>query len=162
MKRQSDIHRSLSTTGATGERSRSTSRRDRRHRQPRCGAAIVEFAIIANLLFVSVFTCIEFARLNMIRNLVQDAAYAAARHAMVPGATSSEAIAQADLVLSSMISDGYTVQVNNLNEDSEEVSVTINVDLNAVALFAPMFLQDKSIVTTATMRTERYQGFYQQ
>ena len=140
----------------------STRKRRRGSKKQRLGAAIVEFAIVANIVFVSVFTCIEFARLNMIRNLVQDAAYAAARHAMVPGATSAEAVAQAELVLSSMITEGFNVQVNNLGENSEEVRVTVTVDLDAVALFSPLFLKNKTIESTATMRTERYEGFFQQ
>ena len=48
------------------------------------GVSAVEFAVVANVLFVLVFTCMEFARMNMVRNLTQDAAYFAARHVVVP------------------------------------------------------------------------------
>ncbi len=123
---------------------------------------MVEFAIIANLFMIMILTCMEFARMNMARNLMQDAAYFGARHAVVPGATQAEAIEAAESVLESMLSNGYTVTVSELNADAEEIDVTVEIDLAAVALFAPYFLPETTISTTANMRTERYSGFYQQ
>jgi len=128
----------------------------------RTGATVVEFAIVANVMMIIILTCMEFARLNMTRNLAQDAAYFAARHALVPGATAAEAEAEADRIMSSMLNTGYTVTVSELAADAEEIVVTVDVDLTAVALFAPYFLPDTTISTTARMRTERYDGFYQQ
>lgn len=128
----------------------------------RLGAAAVEFAIVANILFIMVLTCMEFARMNMVRNLAQDAAYYAARHAMVPGATATEAQDVADDIMGTMLAGGYTVSVSNIDSESSEIAVTVDVDLHTVALFAPFFLPDATIGTTATMRTERYDGFYQQ
>lgn len=123
---------------------------------------MVEFAIVANVLFLVTFTCIEFARVNMIRNLSQDAAYYAARIVVVPGATSEEAIAEVDRIMGTLVSNGYTVHVDSLDQGSEEVTVTVSVDLNEVALFAPRFTADSVLESTATMRTERYEGFFQQ
>lgn len=123
---------------------------------------MVEFAIVANVLFLVIFTCMEFARMNMVRNLVQDAAYYAARTVMVPGATRQEAIAEADRIMGSLLPGGYTIDVGDINNSSTEVSVTVAVDFDEVALFAPMFLQGATIESTATMSTERYAGFYRQ
>jgi Flp pilus assembly protein TadG len=128
----------------------------------RSGVSSVEFAVVANILLLMILTCMEFARVNMVRSLAQDAAYFAARHAIVPGATSEEAIDEAKRIMSSMLSNGYTVTVDDLHADSTEVNVTVAVDLTEVALFAPYFLPDSIIETTARMRTERYSGFYQQ
>jgi len=128
----------------------------------RWGATAVEFAIVANILMIMILTCMEFARMNMVRNLMQDAAYFAARHAVVPGATAGEAIEAADTIMGSMLSNGYTITVSDLNETSADINVTVEVDLGAVALFAPYFLPETTISTTANMRTERYAGFYQQ
>ena len=111
---------------------------------------------------ILILTCMEFARMNMVRNLAQDAAYFACRHAIVPGATSSEAVAEADRIMGSMLTNGYSVSVNNLDFEATDVNVTIDVDLAQVALFAPYFLPETTISTTATMRTERYEGFYEQ
>lgn len=131
-------------------------------RKPRRGAAAVEFAICANIFFVLIFTCMEFARMNMIRNLAQDAAYFAARQAMVPGATVQEAIDAADDVMGMMTASGYTVDVEELGSDTPNVVVTVTVDFDEIALFAPMFLPNATIQTTARIATERYDGFFQQ
>lgn len=122
----------------------------------------MEFAIVANVLFLTILTCIEFARLNMVRNLAQDAAYFGARAAIVPGASAGEAEAVADEIMSSMLGNGYTIDVSELNSDSTEIAVTVGVELHEVALFIPFFLPDQAITTQAVMRTERYEGFYQQ
>ncbi|OYP34069.1 TadE/TadG family type IV pilus assembly protein [Rhodopirellula sp. MGV] len=138
------------------KRSRRQAKRDRR------GAAMVEFAIIANIFFVLVFTCMEFARMNMIRNLAQDAAYFAARKAIVPGATSREAIDAASEVMDMITTTGYEVTVNDLSRDTPMIEVTVKVDFNEIALFAPLFLPDAVIESTARMKTERYNGYYHQ
>lgn len=98
----------------------------------------------------------------MVRNLSQDAAYFAARHAMVPGATSIEAVAEAERIMDSLLSNGYVVHVSDVDEDTSEIRVTVTVDLTEVALFAPYFLPDTQLETVARMRTERYDGFYEQ
>jgi len=136
--------------------------RRRRTRRQRLGATTVEFAIVANVFLLTIFTCIEFARMNMIRNLAQDAAYAAARHVIVPGATRDEAIERADNVMGMMTSHGYVVDVNDIDEDTGEVVVTVSVDFDEVALMAPRFLPNATLETTARMKTERYEGFYEQ
>lgn len=128
----------------------------------RLGASAVEFAIVANILIIMILTCMEFARMNMVRNLAQDAAYFAARHAIVPGATAAEAENEAHNVMQTMLSNGYSVQVSELGEDSDEITVTVAVDLTEVALFAPYFLPDTEIETVARMRTERYDHFFEQ
>lgn len=134
----------------------------RQHRNRRRGAAAVEFAICANIFFVLIFTCMEFARMNMIRNLAQDAAYFAARQAMVPGATEAEAIAAADEVMGMMTTSGYEVDVEPLTSNAANVVVTVTVDFDEIALFAPMFLPNTTIESTARIRTERYDGFFEQ
>ncbi len=134
----------------------------RRQGMKRLGVAAVEFAIIANVFFIMLLACMEFARLNMVRNLSQDAAYYAARQAIVPGATSDEAHAEADRIMSALLNHGYTVDVSEVNKEAMDVSVTVSVDLHKVALFTPLFLPDTTMRTTARIRTERYDGFFAQ
>ena len=100
--------------------------------------------------------------MNMIRNLAQDAAYFAARRVMVPGATAAEAIAAADEVMSMMTTSGYVVDVPPIDSNSDNVEVTVTVDFDQIALFDPMFLPNATIETTARLRTERYDGFFEQ
>jgi len=126
----------------------------------RKGVAAVEFAIIANILFILVMASFEIARLNLARNLAQDAAYYAARQVMVPGATDAEAHEEAKRILASMFDRGYQVKIHPLGHEAERVTVEVSINLKEVAFFAPMFLPNKSITSVASLKTERYRGFY--
>ena len=138
-------------------------RRLRKKNQSRDGAVLVEFAFVFPLFILIVFTCIEFARLNMIRNMMQDAAYYSARACIVPGATESEAEAEAARFLSSMGTRDAQVIINDgagLDENSAFVNVRIEVPIASNALLASKFTGDLVLSAEATMRTERYDGFY--
>lgn len=138
--------------------------RQRRIWQPkesRGGVVMVELAIVANLLFCMIFVSFEFARFHLARNLTQDAAYYAARQAMVPGATTAEAQREATKILSAMFSQGYEVVIDPLGQQADYVVVTVSVDLHKVAFFTPMFLPDGKLTSVATLKTERYRGYYQ-
>lgn len=156
----------MTTPNQFRHRRRTTARRrpvaNRRNQSNRFGVTAVEFALVANVMFISIFACIEFARVNMVRNMSQNAAYYAARTAMVPGATEADAKAEVDRLLGSLISTGYTTQVSELGNDASTIEVRVEVDLRAVALFVPMFVTDPTLTSVATLRTERYSGFYQQ
>ena len=65
----------------------------------RTGATAVEFAIVAPIFFTLVLASLEFGRLNIIRHTADQAAYEAARFAMVPGATAAEAKSKAESIL---------------------------------------------------------------
>jgi len=135
----------------------------KRKRPKRSAATMVEFAIVANLLFVLIFASMELARINMARNLAQDAAYYAARVAMVPGATAAEANAEVDRIMGTLLnSQGYSSSVDELDFDSDTVEVTVTVDMKKIALFTPMFMPQTKVDYTAKLRTERYEGFYEQ
>lgn len=134
----------------------------RRRGPKRIAATLVEFAIVSNVLFVTIFTCMEFARMNMARNLAQDAAYLAARVAIVPGATPIEAEAEGTRIMNAIFPSGFTVTCSAIGEDTETVSVRVAVQLDEIALFVPMFLGGIELESTATMQTERYSGFYEQ
>lgn len=135
----------------------------RRDKKQRLGAAVVEFAVVANTLFLVIFACIEFTRINLIRNTSQDAAYYAARSAMVSGATSQDAIDVANNLLNSVGTTGATVTVNDgtpLSPTTSEINVKITVPYHANALLVPMFIPDKNFVVESKMKAERYEFFY--
>ena len=157
MMRLASRSRVAKRTGAA--RVRHSTRRDANRRR---GAAAVEFAIVANVLFLFVLVCIDFARMNMVRNLAQDAAYFAARHTMVPGATREEAVAVAEDIMGSMLTTGVTINVPTIDQNSSEIVVTVDVDLNAVALVSSSFFPDPILRTRASLGTERYTGFFRQ
>lgn len=156
------LHESTTSVRPGCNRTPKANSRDRRSKKKRLGATLVEFALVSNVLIITIFTCMEFARMNMARNLIQDAAYFAARTAIVPGATAAEAEAEGTRIMSSIFSQGFTVQCSPITDETEEVTVRVAVQLDEIALFTPMFLGGIELDTTAKMRAERYSGFYEQ
>jgi Flp pilus assembly protein TadG len=103
-----------------------------RRRDIRRGAAAVEFAIVAPVLFLFLFASIEFARLNMLRNSIENAAYEGARRGIVPGATTDDVTAESLRVLREIgIKNGQvSVSPNVITATTTDLTVTVNVPLN--------------------------------
>jgi Flp pilus assembly protein TadG len=123
----------------------------------RTGAAAVEFAIVAPIFFVLVLGSLEFGRLNIIRHTADQAAYEAARNAMVPGATTAEARQTANRMLRVVGTRGAQVSIEPtmLTPDTEEITVTIDVPLNQNGWLSPRFTKNKSIQAMSRLKTER-------
>lgn len=119
----------------------------------RTGATAVEFAIVAPIFFTMVLASLEFGRLNIIRHTADQAAYEAARHAMVPGATAAEATARANSMLK--IIGARDSKVTVIGPTDDEVTVTVDVPLNQNGWIAPKFTKNKTIHATSTLKTER-------
>jgi Flp pilus assembly protein TadG len=126
-------------------------------RQARAGAAAVEFAIVAPIFFVLVIGSLEFGRLNVIRHTADQAAYEAARHAMVPGATTTEAVDHASRMLRIVGTRGAQVAVNptTLGPNDDEITVTIDVPLNQNGWITPRFTRSTTIHAVSRLRAER-------
>ncbi len=119
----------------------------------RTGAAAVEFAIVAPIFFTLVIASLEFGRLNIIRHTADQAAYEAARHAMVPGATAAEARTKAESMLK--IVGARDSKITIVGPTDDKVTVTVDVPLNKNGWIAPKFTKNKSIHATSTLKTER-------
>src|SRR3989304_687459 len=78
--------------------------------QSRSGVVVVEFAICAPLLFMFFFASLEFSRVNMIRQSIENAVYEGARRGIVPGATADNCRASALTVLNSISASGATIR----------------------------------------------------
>ncbi|MEC9094475.1 MAG: TadE family protein [Planctomycetota bacterium] len=129
----------------------------------RKGAALVEFALVAPIFLLMVFASIEIIQLNMIKKLVQEAAYFTARDAIVPGASIEDAEATAAKILGYMNTQGATISINNdgiLDETSNSVTVKITVPVSDNSFLIPKLSNSMKISATATMSTERYHGYY--
>lgn len=117
----------------------------------------MEFAIVAPIFFLFVVAAFEFGRLNVIRHTADNAAYEAARRAMVPGATVAEATTEAQRILRIVGTRGATVNVMpaTLGPDVDEITVTVNVPMNQNGWITPRFTRATTIQATSTLRTER-------
>ena len=119
----------------------------------RTGATSVEFAIVAPIFFTLVIASLEFGRLNIIRHTADQAAYEAARFAMVPGATAAEARSKAESMLK--IVGARDSKITIVGPTDDKVTVTVDVPLNTNGWIAPKFTQNKTIHATSTLKTER-------
>ena len=152
------------------------SRERLRHRQngptrsPRRGVAAVEFAIVAIPFFIMIFACIEFARVGMIESMAEDAAFQAARDAMVIGSVKAEARAEATSVLAVMGVKSASVDIHaeeadgtaqaELTDDTALIRVTVRIPMSANSLWLGMFTNDVVLEKTCTVTAERYKGYY--
>jgi Flp pilus assembly protein TadG len=125
--------------------------------QSRAGATAVEFALVAPLFFLIMMASFEFSRLNVIRHTADNAAYEAARQAMVPGATAAEAISRANSILRAVGARGAQVTINpaSLGPDVDSVSVRVDVPLRQNGWVVPKFTHGKTLTSQSTLRTER-------
>ncbi len=122
----------------------------------RRGIATVEFALTAPLLIVFVFGIIEFWQVTSIRNMASQAAYEAVREGMLNGATADEVEQTARNAMSIVGARGVQVQVDPpvLNEDVDELSVTVTVPMGQNGWIIPSFYKAATIDRTASMRRE--------
>lgn len=150
-------------------------RRNHRKSDSRRGVTAVEFACVAPVFIFVIAVCAEFARLSMMRNLAQNAAYEAARYVMAEGAKVNDGIARAQSILARLGTQGAIIKINGsdgsvgsngqvINEISfttSEVSCDIEIPLaqNSTVIPASM-LGNKIVVSGMSLRTERYRGFY--
>jgi Flp pilus assembly protein TadG len=131
----------------------------RRQCSSRRGATVVEFALTAPVFVLFLLAAFEFGWLNVLRHTSDNAAYEAARHAMVPGATASEAVDKANSILNVIGTRGAIVTVSpaTITSATSEVTVSIDVPLKSNSLVVPKFTGSKTLHSEATMRTERAQ-----
>jgi Flp pilus assembly protein TadG len=129
----------------------------KRRKQKRNGATVVEFAIVAPIFFLLIVSSLEFGRLNVIRHTADQAAYEAARAAMVPGATANEATQAANSMLAVVGARGAQIAVNPpvLGPDDTQINVTIDVPLSQNGWITPRFTKNAVIHAVSRLRAER-------
>jgi Flp pilus assembly protein TadG len=123
----------------------------------RRGATAVEFALTAPIFFLFLLASFEFGWLNVIRHTADNAAYEAARTAIVPGATAAEARNKANRLLRIVGTRGATVTVtpDPVTAQTDDVTVAIEVPMSRNGLIVPRFTNTTTIRAESTMRTER-------
>ena len=91
----------------------------------RSGTLTVEFALVAPIIFLIFFGCLELTSLNLMRHTAGNAAYEAARAGIVPGATEASAKQKALNLLKAV---GATRNVTiDYQNTPDKVSVLINI-----------------------------------
>lgn len=123
----------------------------------RKGAHTVEFALVLPIMLLLFGAGIEFARMNLLRHLAENASYEAARHIIVPGATVKEAEAKANAILSVMGVKGATLTVspNPVLETTGTVSVKVAFPANKNLFMIPLFSANLNFESETSLLTER-------
>jgi Flp pilus assembly protein TadG len=125
-----------------------------RNRSPnRSGVAAVEFALTAPILFMFLFAALEFSRMNMIRETVNNAAYEAVRTCIVPGATNAEGVSAATGLLATIGVSGASVQVTpaTITDTTSSVTATVTVPYAQNMWINPIFSKTGSAAATCTL-----------
>ena len=130
----------------------------------RVGATTVEMALVLPAFLTLIFGCMEFSRLSMIRSTSANAAYEAARFAMVQGGDSDDANEKATEVLEMLGVSDTTTTVRFLDEDEnvvptiEATRVRVQVDVpylqnSLFSAFLPESFYGVMISSRVTLRT---------
>ena len=138
-------------------------RKRRQNSSSRQGATAVEFALVAPILFLVIFACIEFARMMMTVAMIEQSAFEAARHVAVLGSTvaEGETLVREELALLGIDAAQITivglrdgVEQSQIDDSSEQISVDVVVQFNDFLLFNAGV--DGNIARRAVIKAERF------
>ena len=131
----------------------------------RRGAVTVEFAISALVFFFVLFSFWEFGQVMMIESFAENAAFRAARHAAVLGATRDEAVELVQADMSILGVDDVQVTVESLENsavrdgidlNAERIRVNVAIPLSEYTAFGSLFhgqtLEREAIIVTERPR----------
>jgi hypothetical protein len=105
---------------------------NRPNRKSRRGAAAVEFAMTAPILFALVLGAVEFSRANMLVHTTSIAATEAARTSIIPGATAPEVRLKAleELRAVGVVDANVTLDPAEIVDDTTQVTVNLTVPVS--------------------------------
>jgi Flp pilus assembly protein TadG len=112
--------------------------------------------MVAPIVFLLIFSGIEFARVNTLWHTASNAAYEGARRGMVPGATAQDIEYAATSILNTVAAKSTTVTVVPavILPDTDQVTVDIDVPLDANAWVIPRFFKNRTVSTSCTLNRE--------
>lgn len=126
-------------------------------RNNRHGVTAVEMAAAAPLFFLVLLAIFEFTWMAVIRHTADNAAYEAARIAIVPGATGDEAVAEANRIMNIVGTRSASVSItpSTISADTEEVEVTVAVPAASNGLILASFLGSVVYESKSKLLTDR-------
>jgi Flp pilus assembly protein TadG len=123
----------------------------------RRGAALLEFAVVAPIIFLFFFAAFEFSRFHSIRQTAHLAAFEGARRGIVPGATVDDVQQQVATILSTVGVRAAVVSVEpaTITNGSPSITVTITVPIRENSWVPLKLLGDTTFDATCTLHRER-------
>ena len=138
-------------------------RTGRRRAAERRGMAIIEFAAVAPVLFLVVFSTIEFGRVFMAIQSLEEASRSGCRVAILRGTTTSEIEAEVTRVLAPAGISNVKVSTIPQNVTTAArwapVSVTVAASFDSMSwLPLPQYLSGRTYTSSCTMPKEYSTG----
>ncbi len=125
----------------------------------RTGAAVVEFAVVAPLLFMLTMGMMEVSRMVMVKQLLINASREGARLAVLPGTSSAEVLALVSQELTAYSVNGVSIQIQPVSLASAVAGTPVTVSLDVAAasvswIPTPLFSFNQTLSASTTMRKE--------
>jgi Flp pilus assembly protein TadG len=136
---------------------RTCRRPTRRRALARRGATTVEMAFVVPIVFMLTFGALEFARVSMVCNTVEDALFEGARQSVLPGATSAKITSKVNAMLATTGVKQATVTVDpsTITTTTQKVTVRIRVPMNANS-WLPIYMTGNAYIDeSCTLSRER-------
>ena len=150
---------STSVRHAFGRR-RGRSMARRRRPDDRCGAAVVEFAVVAPVFFLMVVGILEFGRALMVQQVLVSAARVGARQAVTLNATSADTNTAVTDYADNAAVPGVAVAVSpdpGTAAPGDVITVTTSIAFDQVSWMpSPWFLGGKTLSSASSMRKEGF------
>lgn len=138
--------------------------RPNRRKVSRSGAATVEMAMVAPVLFLLIFGSVEFTRMMMVRQSLTNACREGCRHACLASAQSPTGPEEAARDIMSGVIENHATNENliftinppldPLPERGTDITVTTEIGCSSVSWLPPFFTGNTVIKTTCTMKKE--------
>ncbi len=129
-------------------------------RKRRRGAAAVEFALVAPVLFLVIFGIVEVGRAIMVQQLLTNASREGARHAVIESSTSGEVVQLIQEYLNYCSISHAEIQITPENlatlGPGDSVSVGIKVPLDKVS-WVPIMNLNIIMSAKSVMKAERFE-----
>jgi Flp pilus assembly protein TadG len=126
----------------------------------RRGSTLVEFAVVAPLIFSLIFLFVEFDRYVVTVHALKEASRVGCREAVLEGSTLVEVQSKVASILEPFGVDDYTMTITpdltSAIDGGDPVSVKIDVSYDDIAwLPSPQYLAGKQISVTGTLPKEK-------
>lgn len=126
----------------------------------RSGVSTVEFALVLPLALFITFGLVEFSRVNMIRNTMQNAAYEGARAGIIRGGSANKAKKASKAILETINIQKPRVKVTpaTITNETSQIEVKITVQLGDNMWVTPKYFANTKMVKSFTLTRESSQS----
>jgi Flp pilus assembly protein TadG len=131
---------------------------NRRRKNRRAGATLLEFAVVAPLIFAFFFAAFEYSRVCSLRQTAHQAAFEGARCGIVPGATAEQVQTHVATVLAAVGARQATVTVTpaTLSNSAPTVTVRISLPIKENSWVPLHFVGDTNLIAQCTLHREMF------